>query len=283
MKLHVYRIMVLACLVTCTRGQASLPKTFFLRHVQESKIDSLEDEMESKSQFQLQTGYANKVIFAGRNFGVDEWGATFGASYHHRSGVSVEYEGNYWSGMENKYALTELGAYYDKTISKHLDLTAGYWKLLYHNGDSEERKLFTNFSLLDGTWYSSLGHVNASYFFIKGNEIAHRLDINVSKPFHFYRLLHADKVTIEPTFTVTVATVNYISWLSSYTEDTNVSDSAFRIGNYEFTFPLTYKKLGKFEVNASWHQAWPVAIPGEEKPGPVSYFTLQVIRMLLRN
>jgi hypothetical protein len=178
--------------------------------------------------------------------------------------------------------LTELGIYYEKSILTNLVLTGGYWKLLYHNGNEEERKLFTDFLLLDESWFTSLGQVNASYFFIKGNQTAHRLDINLSKALDLYYFLRADKFTIEPTFTITFATINYLSWLSSYTEDVNGSENAFTIGNYEFTLPLTYKKLGRYELNASWHRAWPVAIPGEEKPNPVSYFTFQVIRMLLK-
>lgn len=268
-------------LTTNVDGQTSLPRNYSLKRQWKNRVDSLEDMIEKKSQFHFQTGYANKVIYAGRNFGIDQWGATFGASYHDRTGLTVEYEGSYWSGMDNKYALTEIGAYYKKSVLKNFDLATGYWKLFYHNGDNEERKLFTDFFLLDETWYTSFGQVNASYFFIKGNQTAHRLDINLSKAVDLYRFLYADKVTIEPMFTMTFATINYISWLSSYAEDINISQNAFKVGNCEFTLPLTYKRLGKYEINASWHQAWPLAVPGEEKPNPVSYFTFQVIRMLI--
>lgn len=268
-------------LASCTNAQTSTPKTYFLRHQQKNKIDSLEEAIENKNQFQFCAGYTNKVIFAGRNFGVNQAGATVATSYHHHSGLNIEYEGSYWSGMENRYALTEIGAYYEKSIFKNLDLTAGYWRLFYHNGDQEERNMFTNFFLFDESWYTSVGQVNASYFFVNGDQAAHRLDINLSKSVDFYHFLQADKITIEPTFTFTFATFNYISFLSSYTEETNISQNAFRIGNYEFTLPLSYKKLGKYELNASWHQAWPVAIPGEDKLSPVSYFTVELTRMLL--
>ena len=277
-----YKLIIIGVyLAGCVNGQTSSPKTYFLKHQQKNKTDSLEEATENQTQFRFQAGYANKVIFAGRDFGVKQPGATFGTSYHHQSGLNIEYEGSYWSGMENKYAMTEVGAYYEKTILKDLDLTAGYWKLFYHNGDDEERKMFTNFFLLDESWYTSLGQVNASYFFITGEQLGHRLDINLSKSLDLYHCLRADKITVEPTFTFTFATVNYISFLSSYMKETNVSQNAFKIGNYEFTLPLTYKKLGKYELNASWHRAWPVAIPGEDKPDPVSYFTVELIRMLL--
>lgn len=272
---------IVVCLVACVSAQTSSPKVYFLKHQQKNKIDSLEEVMEMKSQFRVQASYANKLIYAGRNFGVDQSGALFGTSYHHRSGFSIEYEGNYWSGMQNKYALTELGVYYEKSFLENLYFTGGYWRLFYHNGDNEERKMFTNFFLLDESWYTPIGQLNASYYFIKGNQTAHRLDINLSKALDFYNFLGADKFTIEPTLTFTFATIDYISFLSSYAEETNEEASGFTIGNYEFTLPVTYKRLGKYELNASWHQAWPVAIPGEEKPNPVSYFTFEIIRSLL--
>jgi len=275
-------VIVGVCLVGFVNGQASAPKSYFLKRQQKNKIDSLEEAIENRNQFQFHTGYTNKVIFAGRNFGVNQSGATVGTSYHHQSGLTIEYEGSYWSGMENKYALTEVGAYYEKSVLKNLDLTAGYWRLFYHNGDLDERKMFTNFFLLDESWYTSLGQVNASYFFVRGDQAGHRLDINLSKSLDFYHFLHSDKITIEPTFTFTFATINYISFLSSYTEETSVSQNAFKIANYEFTLPLTYKKLGKYELNASWHKAWPVAAPGEDRPNPVSYFTVELIRMLVK-
>jgi len=268
-------------LVTCANGQTSSPKFYLLKHQQENKVDSLEDAIEKTSQFQFQAGYANKVIYAGRNFGIDQSGASFGTSYHHSSGLTVEYEGSYWSGVENRYALTELGAYYEKSVLKDFYVTAGYWRLFYRNGDEEERNMFTNFFLVDESWFTSFGQLNASYFLITGSETAHRLDVNLSKSIDLYHFLHADKFTIEPTFTLTFATVNYLRFLSTFTEETNQSQSAFQIGNYEFTLPLTYKKLGKYELNVSWHRAWPVAIPGEDNPNPVSYFTVKVIRMLL--
>jgi hypothetical protein len=281
MRSRLQLIIVLAWLIGHAMGQTLIPKPTFLKHQQKNRIDSIEEAVERKSQFRFQAGHANKVIFAGRNFGVNQSGANFTTSYHHRSGLTVEYEGNYWSGMNNPYALTEIGGYYEKPVLQNFYLTAGYWRLFYHNGDDEERKLFTNFFMLDESWYTPLGQLNATYFFIHGSQSAHRMDINFSKSLDLYHFLRADKFSIEPTVTVTFATANYFSFLSSYTEQIDESQGAFTLGNYEFSLPLIYKKLGKYELNAAWHRAWPVAIPGEEKPNPVSYFTFEVAKMLV--
>ena len=246
-----------------------------------SKIDSMEEALEQKNQFHFQSGYANKVIFAGRNFGVNQFGATLGASYHHKSGINFEYNGNYWSGMPNRYALTEVGAYYEKPLSESFYLTSGYWRLSYNNGDEEERNVFTNFFMLDESWYTSVGLLNLSYYFIKGDESAHRLDATFSRSIDFYHFLHGDKVSIVPTFTATFATVNYLFFLSSLAELTTENENAFKAGNYEFALPVVYKKLGEFEINAAWHYAIPVAIVNEEQVHQVSYFTFEIIRTLL--
>jgi len=47
-------------------------------------------------------------------------------------------------------------------------LTAGYWRLFYNNGDHDERSLFNNFFMLDGSWYKRLGTINWSYYFVAG-------------------------------------------------------------------------------------------------------------------
>src|SRR5260221_7429083 len=62
-----------------------------------SKIDSTEEALEKISQFRFKAGYLSKVVFVGRNFGVNQFGIAPGVTYHHRSGVNLEYEGNYWS------------------------------------------------------------------------------------------------------------------------------------------------------------------------------------------
>lgn len=222
----------------------------------------------------------NKVIFAGRNFGVNQFGATFGATYRHKSGINLEYNGNYWSEMDNPYSLTDLGIYYEKSVLENLYLTAGYWRLFYTNGETEERNLFTDFFMVDQSWFTSVGQLNWSYYFIRGNETAHRLDVNFSRSFDIYRFLNADKLSIEPTITTTFATVNYLIFLSSLEEVSIENESAFRIGNYEFALPVAYKKLGRFEINAAWHYAMPVAFEVAEQVPPVSYFTFEIIRTL---
>src|SRR6266581_4252044 len=94
----------------CVVGQHTYGQTPFIsplhlrRSILKTRIDSIEEALEKKSRFQIQSGYANKVIFAGRNFGVNQFGATLGAAYHHKSGINFEYNGNYWNGMPNRYA-----------------------------------------------------------------------------------------------------------------------------------------------------------------------------------
>lgn len=245
-----------------------------------NSIDSIEEALDKKTQFRFQSAYMNKVIFAGRNFGVDQFGATLGATYRHKSGINLECNGNYWNAMDIAYALTDVGIYYEKPILKNLYLTAGYWRLFYTNGDAEERNLFTDFFMIDQSWFTSIGQLNWSYYFIHGNETAHRLDINFSRSLDVYRFLKADKISIEPTITATFATLNYLIFLSSIEEVSIEDEGAFAIGNYEFSLPVAYKRIGKFEINAAWHYAMPVAFEAAEQVPPISYFTFEIVRIL---
>src|SRR5258708_6302929 len=160
----------------------------------------------------------SRVVFVGGNFSVNQFGVAPGVTYHHRSGINLEYEGNYWSGMPNRYALTDAGIYYEKTLFDNFYLSTGYWRLFFKKSDQEERSMFNNFFMLDGTWFNNMGSLGASYYFIAGTEQAHRLDINLSKSIDFYSVLGADRLSLEPTFTFMFSTANYLLFLDDLPE-----------------------------------------------------------------
>src|SRR5258706_4945494 len=244
------------------------------------KIDSMDEALEKISQFRFQAGYLSKVVFVGRNFGVRQFGVAPGVTYHHRSGLNLEYEGNYWSGMPNRYALTDLGIYYEKSLPDHFYLSTGYWRLFFNDEDPEERKLLNNVFMFEGGWLNTIGSIGASYYFIRGTEQAHCLDLNLSKSIDFYALLGADRLSLEPAFTFMVSTANYLLLLDDLPETELENQGAFKIANYEFTLPVIYRKLGKFEITGSWHYAMPVnAIVGENLKS-FSYLTLAFTRIL---
>jgi len=244
------------------------------------KIDSMDEALEKISQFRFQAGYLSKVVFVGRNFGVRQFGVAPGVTYHHRSGLNLEYEGNFWSGMPNRYALTDLGIYYEKSLSDHFYLSTGYWRLFFNDEDPEERKLLNNVFMFEGGWLNTIGSIAASYYFMGGTEQAHCLDLNLSKSIDFYALLGADRLSLEPAFTFMFSTANYLLFLDDLPETELENQGAFKIANYEFTLPVIYRKLGKFEINGSWHYAMPVnAIVGENLKS-FSYLTLEFTRIL---
>src|SRR5258708_17799254 len=98
----------------------------------------------------------SRVVFVGGNFSVNQFGVAPGVTYHHRSGINLEYEGNYWSGMPNRYALTDAGIYYEKTLFDNFYLSTGYWRLFFNKGVQEERSIFYNFFLLYGTLVNNI-------------------------------------------------------------------------------------------------------------------------------
>jgi len=247
------------------------------------KTDSTEEALENVSQFRFQAGYTSKVVFVGRDFGVHQFGVAPGVTYHHRSGVNLEYEGNYWSGMPNRYALTNAGIYYEKFISDNFYLSTGYWRLFFNNSDPEERKLFNNFFMLDGSWFNSIGSLGATYYFIAGTEKAHRLDLNLSKSIDFYAVLGADRLSFEPAFTFMFSTANYLLFLDDLPETELENQGAFKIANYEFILPVIYRKLRKFEITGAWHYARPVNVIQGENLKPFSYLTLEFTRILAFN
>ena len=257
-------------------------RTFSMKGTR-SKIDSTEEALEKISQFRFKAGYMSKVVFVGRNFDVNQFGIAPGLTYHHRSGVNLEYEGNYWSEMPNRYALTNAGLYYEKSFSDNFYLSTGYWRLFFNNGDRDEGRMFNNYFTLDGGWLTTLGSISFSYYFIAGTERAHRLDLNLSKSIDLYAILGADRLSFEPAFTFMFSTADYLLFLDDLPDAEVSNPMAFKIANYEFILPVIYRKLRKFEITGAWHYARPVNVIQGENLKPFSYLTLEFTRILAFN
>ena len=244
------------------------------------RIDSTKKALEKTNQFRFKTGYLSKVVFVGRNFGVNQFGIAPGVTYHHRSGVNLEYEGNYWSEMDNRYALTNAGLYYEKSFSDNFYLSSGYWRSFFHSSDRDERKMLNNYFTLEGGWFNTLGSLGASYYFVSGTEQAHRLDLNLSKSIDFYAILGADRLSLEPAFTFMFSTANYLLFLDDLPDAEVSNPMAFKIANYELVLPIIYRKLRKFEITGAWHYASPVNVIQGENLKSFSYLTLEITRIL---
>lgn len=277
-------ITVLVCVFLLPAGYKSSGQISSVKHVTttnrwKQKIDSLEEAMEQKTQFKIQTSYTSRVAYAGRSFGYQQQGMAVGATYQHKSGLGFECGGYYWSKMPTRYSMTELGLYYEKTVSNNFYVSTGYWHTFFTNGDQQERNLFTNYFLADAGWYSKLGDLDFTYYYIAGNENAHRLDVNFSKQFSLYKKLGADKISFDPAVIVTFATVNYFMFLSGLEETEAENLSAFKPGNYELVIPVTYQLLGKLELQVAWHRAMPVNTLPEEHLSPFFYFSFELVKI----
>jgi hypothetical protein len=250
------------------------------------KIDSLEYAVETINRLSFQAEYMSKVVFVGRDYNIKQFGVPVTLAYHHRSGLNLSYTGNYWSGLPNPYALTDVGIYFDKNVYPKgrrsfdpvFNFSAGYWRLFFHNGSSEERKLYTNLLALDLNHFGQLASLGAAFYYVSGSEKAYQVDLRIFKPIEIYRVLGADKLTFEPTFTTMISTISYIPFFDETTVvlgEVNV----FKVANYELTLPWLYRKFKKYEVGISWHYNWPVNVTPDEDLRPFSYFTFGFVKI----
>src|SRR5258705_7389637 len=163
-------IIIFLCLVgKPSSEQILLPSTKRLRNFSMRqttfKIDSTEEALESVSQFRFQTGYTSKVVFVGRDFGVHQFGVAPGVTYHHRSGVNLEYEGNYWRGMRNRFAFANAGIYYEKFLSDNFYLSTGYWRVFFYERQTRGDQIFHNFFILLEGLVHKIEFVSAIHYF----------------------------------------------------------------------------------------------------------------------
>ncbi|MCX8492078.1 MAG: hypothetical protein ORN54_13535 [Cyclobacteriaceae bacterium] len=108
-------------------------------------IDSLlKKQNEISSSLVIRVGFNSNIITAGRTIGVNQYGATAGLSYYHKTGLFLDLS-SYWSQEYNpNLYLTIASLGYLKMISKNYSFLMSYDRLIYNNTDINVENPLTN-------------------------------------------------------------------------------------------------------------------------------------------
>lgn len=143
-------------------------------------IDSLLYTGFRYSQLSLRLGYTSDITYAGRNFGIEQYGFGAGVSYYHKTGLFADVSGFWNSDLEPAYNPTLLTAGYFGNLTKKWTYTLSYDHFFYNNND-DELSYYPITNSLNGATFFELGKFTLAgeYSFLFGEENAHRLRGNM--------------------------------------------------------------------------------------------------------
>jgi hypothetical protein len=254
-------------------------------------IDSLlKKQSEVSSSLVIRAGFNSNIISAGRTIGVNQYGATAGLSYYHKSGLFLDISSN-WSEQYNpSLYLTTVGVGYLKTFSKYYSLLASYDRLIYNNTDINVETPLTNMIGLSNFVDFKPVTIRLDYSYYFGDKSAHRLTPGIVISLRKYDFIGLDRIAFTPSYQVLFgsATVTSIqlaqrSSAKSIRKQTllqQFDQNTFGLMNHAITLPLRVTKKN-WSLTFAYTYNWPVALPGETSTLPENSFSSLTISKLI--
>jgi hypothetical protein len=143
-------------------------------------IDSLLRTDINYSQLSLRLGYTSDITYAGRNFGIQQFGFGAGASYYHKTGLFADISGFWNSNIKPAFnpAITTIG--YFGSFTNKWTFTTSYDHFFY-NKVEDELSYFPITNSLNAATFLEFGKftIAGEYSFLFGEESAHRARANL--------------------------------------------------------------------------------------------------------
>ncbi len=164
-------------------------------------IDSMIVLTEPTSSLSARISYTSNIAYAGRNFGVQQYGFAGGLSYYHKSGLFADVTGFWNSELSPSYnpTITTLG--YIGTIGKKFSYIFNYDHYFYQKKEGDD--LLNSYPLTNAL--SSSGYIDfkpltigTDYSFLFGTETAHRIRVNLIKKFKWHNKGIFDRISLSP-------------------------------------------------------------------------------------
>jgi hypothetical protein len=132
------------------------------------------------SQLSIRLGYTSDITYAGRNFGISQYGFGAGVSYYHKTGLFADLSGFWNSSLKPAYnpTITSLG--YFGSFTKKWTFTLSYNHFFY-NQPEDDLSYYPIANSLNSASFLELGKFTlaAEYSFMFGDENAHRIRGNL--------------------------------------------------------------------------------------------------------
>jgi hypothetical protein len=254
-------------------------------------IDSLlKSQVEVSSSMVIRAGFNSNIISAGRSIGVNQYGATAGASYYHKSGLFADVS-MYWSeAYSPSLYLTTVSAGYLKNFHENYTAMVSYDRLIYNNQDINVENPLTNMLGVSNFVDIKPVTLRLDYSFYFGQQTAHRITPGISIGLRKYKFLGLDRISSTPTYqmrcgnatitSIQLAQRNSVVLGRKLPIIQQTDSNEFGLMNHALALPLRLSKKN-WSFTFSYSYNWPVALPKEESTLPQNSFTsLTLSRMI---
>jgi hypothetical protein len=230
-------VIALTCLLGQVTAQSMLADEAIRKtQTQRYKLDSTDFKVQNATRLELTGNYM---------------------SYKHQSGFWLSAIAYHWQKFDIKLPKTDLVVGYSATLSDRVGASVSYSRWLYYGQSQSELKWAFNHFM------SVYMGINATYFSIapqfyymsSPSENVAQFAITVSKNKE-WRPFWGGKLIFEPNLT----------WMTSTTDRYDIVDQNHKAGkmlrviDYELGLPLTYRKVGKYDVTARYILSLPVNV-----------------------
>jgi len=275
-------------------------------------IDSLLKNDFRYSSLLFRVGYTSDIMYAGRDFGVRQYGFSAGLSYYHKTGIFGDVT-SYWnSDVEPHVSPTTLTLGYMGSITPKWGFIASYDHFFYSNNRNFEEVIYPLTNSLSASTYYDLKHFSfgVDYAFMFGQETAHRLRPNIYGIIRFKNLGFIDEIDLFPSASMLIGdqTIYYLDEnysqvqsmirqyginnfnafknnnprLAQYIISNNITydehtENVFGIMNYSISLPIMVR-IKYFTLSTGYYINFPVALPGEDIDlSPNNYFNAALL------
>lgn len=257
----------------------------------------------------IRTAYTSNIMYAGRDFGISQYGFSAGLSYYHKTGLFADVTTFWNSDYEPHINPTSFSLGYMGSLTRKWGFIASYDHYLYLKNDEYEDISYPLTNALNASTYFDFKYfsVGLDYSFLFGEETAHRLRPNMYGIIRIKNLGFIDEIDIFPSVSMLLGdeTLYYLdenySQIKSVLENYGIDDfnrfrqrrprlaqyiysnyvtyderseNVFGIMNYSVSLPIMVR-IGRFTVSSGYYVNFPVALPGEDIDlSPNNYFNV---------
>ena len=211
-------------------------------------IDSLLYADFRYSQLSIRLGYTSDITYAGRNFGIEQYGFGAGAAYYHKTGLFADVSGYWNSEIIPNYNPTIVTAGYFGKFTKKWTYTLSYDHYFYQITDNADDLVYyplTN--SLNASTYLELGKVTLAgdYSFLFGEEQAHRVRGNLMYTLSKNKWGFIDRFVFMPSASILLGNSDIYQLTPIY--------PAYNFETRYDIRQIMYEEYGELRIRYLWH------------------------------
>lgn len=281
---YTFSIYMLVILSTCYAQIESNLEDSKTDSLDKIKEDSIQLAHKNSHQFSYTSEYTSKVVFRGRDFGLQQYGVTNNFEYKNPSGFYATLNNYSWSGIYTFIAKTDIGLGFEKEIGKYLTINACYEKWFFADDPFFDPNSLNNMFSADVSTNFDKLNFDLGYYYIWGNDAALLLSLTTDYRIDLPSFSENIYLAIDPTLLgEAFAGDNSVAILNKKGKKRKTApiylQQDLSMANYEFSLPLSieYKNI---TITPTYHYSYPIALSDEDPPlssylvGGFSYFTI---------